>query len=91
MRLAERLIRQQDAAAASPAAIRVAIPEQGRLLTFSRPLQVQPWADLKLNIQAVQAESTSSLFRFTLLLCVLLVVCLFVWLGRTRTPAKAGE
>src|SRR5262249_36575210 len=36
MRLAERLIQQQDAAVTSPAAIRATLPEQGRILTFKR-------------------------------------------------------
>lgn len=91
MRLAERLIRQQDAAAASPAAIRVTIPEQGRLLTFSRPLQVQPWADLTLNINARPAQSTTLLFRLTILVCVVLLIGFFAWLGRTKTPPRASE
>ena len=91
MRLAERLIRQQDAAAASPAAIRVTIPEQGRLLTFSRPLHVQPWADLALDINARPAQSTTLLFRLTILVCVVLLVGFFAWLGRTKTPPRASE
>ena len=44
MRLAERLIQQQDAAVSSPAAIRANIPEQGRVLTFKRAVAVDPWA-----------------------------------------------
>ncbi|PYJ01824.1 MAG: hypothetical protein DME25_17410, partial [Verrucomicrobia bacterium] len=40
MRLAERLIQQQDAAVTSPAAIRASIPEQGRVLTFKRAVLV---------------------------------------------------
>ncbi len=36
MRCAERLIQQQDAAVTNPATIQASIPEQGRLLTFSR-------------------------------------------------------
>ena len=40
MKLAEKLIQQQDAAATSPSAIRANIPEQGRLLTFARAVAV---------------------------------------------------
>ena len=40
MKLAGRLIQQQDAAVANPAVIRANIPEQGRLLTFKRAVVV---------------------------------------------------
>ena len=40
MRLAERLIQQQDAAVSSPSALRASIPEQGRVLTFKRSVVV---------------------------------------------------
>ena len=49
MRLAERIIQQQDAAVSSPAAIRASIPEQGRVLTFKRAVVVDTWADLKFD------------------------------------------
>lgn len=58
-RLAERLIQQQDAAVASPAAIRTALPEQGRRLTFKRPLQVDTWSDLSIDLEATAAGSVS--------------------------------
>jgi hypothetical protein len=45
MKLADRLIQQQDAAVANSAAIRANIPEQGRLLTFKRAVVVDTWAD----------------------------------------------
>jgi hypothetical protein len=59
MRLAERLVQQQDAAVSSPAAIHATIPEQGRLLTFKRAVLVDPWADLRvdLKVSAVKAAS----------------------------------
>ena len=59
MKLAERLIQQQDAAAASPAVIRANIPEQGRLLTFKRAVVVDPWADLNLVLDAYAANVVS--------------------------------
>src|SRR5204862_996279 len=52
MRLAERLIQQQDAAVTSPAAIKSTIPDQGRVLTFKRAVVVDPWADLRIGLQA---------------------------------------
>jgi len=59
MRLAERLIQQQDAAVSSPAAIRANIPEQGRVLTFKRAVVVDPWADLRIDLQAKAAKAAS--------------------------------
>jgi hypothetical protein len=51
-RLAERLIQQQDAAVSSPTAIHANIPEQGRLLTFTRSVAVDTWADLPVHLKA---------------------------------------
>jgi hypothetical protein len=51
-RLAERLIQQQEAAVGSPAAIRASIPEQGRRVVFSKPVEVNPWSDLRVRIEA---------------------------------------
>ena len=58
-KVAERLIQQQDAAVTAPAAIRVAIPEQGRVLTFKRSVQVDTMADMNVNL-AVRAAHTAS-------------------------------
>ncbi len=66
-RLAERLIQQQDAAVANPAAIRAALPEQGRRLTFTRPLEVNTWADLHLNLEANESGRVSSGHRLVML------------------------
>ena len=52
MKLAGRLIQQQDAAVANPAVIRANIPEQGRLLTFKRAVVVDTWADLNIGLHA---------------------------------------
>jgi len=63
LRLAEKLIQQQDAAVSSPAAIRASIPEQGRVLTFKRDVAVEPWADLNIGLQASMARTTSVIIR----------------------------
>ena len=59
MRLAEKLVQQQDAAVSNPAAIHATIPEQGRLLTFKRAVLVDPWAELQvdLKVSAIKAAS----------------------------------
>ncbi len=58
MRLAERLVQQQDAALANPSALRASLPMQGRLLTFKRAVLVDPNADLRLNVKAAARRSS---------------------------------
>jgi hypothetical protein len=72
MKLAGRLIQQQDAAVANPAVIRANIPEQGRLLTFKRSVVVDTQADLGIQIYARTASAASWGTR----LCVLLITAL---------------
>ncbi len=67
IRLAERMIQQQDAAVAAPAAIRAAVPEQGRVLTFKRAVQVDKWADLRIELEAKVASTASWRSRFAML------------------------
>ena len=75
MKLAGRLIQQQDAAISRPAAIRATLPEGGRQLTFRRAVVVDPWADLRIDLTTQSAAATSWSLRvvvlgFTLLLLV---------------------
>jgi hypothetical protein len=67
VKLAERLIQQQDAAGANAAAIRANIPERGRLLTFKRAVVVDTWADLGLQLQASAANAVSWTARLLML------------------------
>jgi hypothetical protein len=60
MKLAERLVQQQDAAIAAPAVIHASIPQQGRILTFHRAVLVDPWADLQIGLKA-RANATVSI------------------------------
>jgi hypothetical protein len=73
MRLAEKLIQQQDAAVSSPAAIRASIPQQGQLLTFHRAVAVDAWADLKIGLQASMAATAPIGIRLLMLAGVLVV------------------
>ncbi|MDB6152734.1 MAG: hypothetical protein JWL90_1187 [Chthoniobacteraceae bacterium] len=66
-RLAERLIQQQDAAVTNPSVIQANVPEQGRLLTFSRAVAVDNWADLQISIRAKAINSTTWFTRFLIL------------------------
>ena len=81
MRLVERLIQQQDAAVANPAAIRASVPEQGQSLLFVRSLEVNTWADLSVTLRA---SSTSNAGRAakTMLLGILPVAALLPWFFR---------
>jgi hypothetical protein len=79
MKLAGRLIQQQDAAVANPAVIRANIPEQGRLLTFRRAVVVDTWADLNVGLQARIASATSWKVRVLALAVTALVLAGFGW------------
>lgn len=78
-RLASRMIQQQEAAVAAPAAIRAAVPEQGRVLTFKRAVQVDTWADLRIDLEAKVARTASWGSRFAMLLALFGCVALARW------------
>ncbi|HWX20624.1 MAG TPA: hypothetical protein VN578_12060 [Candidatus Binatia bacterium] len=88
MRLAERLIQQQDAAVSSPTALRASIPDQGRVLTFQRAVVVDPWADLRIGLKASAVKAASWGVRILLLGATLVVLGLFGWAGRQRLNAR---
>jgi hypothetical protein len=89
LRLAERLIQQQDAAVVNPAAIRATIPEQGRVLTFTRPLEVNAWADMKIDLDVTVARPATAGFKLLLLAGIFVVVAVLGWLVRSRGSAAA--
>jgi len=74
MKLAERLIQQQDAAVANPAVIRADIPQQGRLLTFKRAVVVDTWADLNIGLKARAVVVASPNVRLLVLAITALVL-----------------
>jgi len=86
MRLAERLIQQQDAAVSSPTAIRASIPQQGRLLTFRRSVQVDPLADLKIVLETRASRPASWAVRTTTLGFVFVGFAMAAWIAK-RKPA----
>ncbi len=83
MRLAERLIQQQDAATSSPGAIRASIPKQSRLLTFKRAVAVDTWADLKIGLQATAARAASWGVRVLILAGLFVMLALLAWAARS--------
>ncbi len=91
MRCAERLIQQQDAAVTSPAAIQASIPQQGRLLTFSRAVAVDQWADLQIGLQAKASTSAPWFLRLAILAGTALLLALSVRsAGVFRRTQRAG-
>jgi hypothetical protein len=85
MRLAQRLIQQQDAAVSSAAAIHASVPEQGRLLTFKRAVVVDTFADLKIGLEASDVRTASWSLRLLILAGTLLILVVFTWAARS-TP-----
>jgi hypothetical protein len=81
-RLAERLIEQQDASVSTPTGIQAHLPEQGRLLTFSRAVAVDPWADLQIEVEATALTTAPWFTRLLLLAGTVLVLAAFARASR---------
>ncbi|MSU57006.1 MAG: hypothetical protein EXS35_02285 [Pedosphaera sp.] len=90
MRLAEKLIQQQDAAVTTAAAIRANIPQQGRVLTFQRSVAVDKEADLHIGLEARAVQAASSGVRILILLATLVVLGAFGWAGRALRQESAA-
>jgi hypothetical protein len=91
-RLAERIVQQQDAAQPTPTAIRATVPQQGRLLTFQRTVQVNEFADLDLHLKATSVRAVSFGFRVAVLAGLALVLFTLGILGAGfRKPAGSGN
>jgi hypothetical protein len=82
MRLAEKIIQQQDAAVTTAAAIRASIPEQGRLLTFQRSVAVDKESDLRIGLEASAVKAASAGVRLGILTLTLVVLGVFGWAAR---------
>jgi hypothetical protein len=92
VRLAERIIQQQDAALPTPTAIRAAIPQQGHLLTFRRTVQVDTWADLRIRLEASALRTAPWGFRVLMLGFTFVGFALLAWLPRrVRKDAVAAQ
>ncbi|MFN0127496.1 MAG: hypothetical protein ACKV19_12505 [Verrucomicrobiales bacterium] len=77
-KLAERLIEQQDAAVSAPAVIQASIPEQGRLITFSRSVAVDTQADLQIELNAKSSGTAPPFTRVVILAITGLLLALGV-------------
>lgn len=83
-RLAERLIQQQDAAVSSPAAIRATLPEQGRKLVFTRPLEIEASRELRLEIEASAVRAVTFGWKLMCLGVLLVVAAVLAATVRAR-------
>jgi hypothetical protein len=94
MRLAERIIQQQDAAVSSPAAIRANIPEQGRVLTFKRAVVVDTLVGtpdtLKVDLKLTAVRAASWGVRVLILAGTLLVLAVFAFGARSFQTSGNG-
>jgi hypothetical protein len=89
-RLAERLIQQQDAATTQPNVLRTSLPQQGRRITFRRTVAVDPWADLRVGLQASTAPGGSWTNRVAILGVTLLTLGAFAWAGDRQSRTEPG-
>jgi hypothetical protein len=88
--IANRIVEQQLAAEPAPSAIDVTLPERGRVLTFTRSLQVDGNAPLRLTLEISQLYRTSA-WKMAAIMAALAVSALFAfqqkrW-GGTAGPA----
>jgi hypothetical protein len=83
-RVAERMIRQQDAGVGQPESIRAALPAQGKRLIFTGSLQVKEWADLRIKLDSKPTGPSRWAGRFGALVLVFAGLVLFAAL--TRKP-----
>ena len=75
----------------NPAAIQASIPEQGRLLTFSRTVAVDNWADLQIGLKAKAVKAAGWFKRLLILAVTALVLVLFVrFADAFRKPRSNG-
>lgn len=89
VKLAERLIQQQDAAVSSPTALHANLSEEGRVLTFKRAVLVDPWADLTLNLSVTASRLAPWLLRALILAGTALLAFTFTFINaKLRPPAS---
>jgi len=85
-RIAGRIVEQQLAAEPAPSAIEVTIPESGKILTFSRSIQVDGEAPLSLGLDVTSTRGSNGWFAAALLL-VAAVVAVLAFPPRSAHPA----
>jgi hypothetical protein len=86
VRLAERLIKQQESDASKPESIRAALPAQGKRLTFTGSLQVKEWTPLGVKLDAKSVRPSNWLRHLGGL--VVVFIGLIVLAALTRKPEQ---
>jgi hypothetical protein len=89
-KLAERLVQQQDAAVSSPASIRATVPIQGRVLTFTRAMVVDPDANLQIGVRVVTTQPASATNRVFVLAGLAVLLAGLWFLHRSIQTSNSG-
>lgn len=89
LRLAERLVQQQDAAVANPTAIRATLPETGQKLTFTRPLEIDPRSELRMSLRVTSSRAVSGGWKFGVLAAIFVASGLLAFVARGRNSEPA--
>lgn len=84
LRVAEQIIKQQDAAQVAPEAIRATLPEQGSRVTFTRSLLVDTGVPLRLELETDHVGERSLTTRFGMLSGCFLGLLLFGFAARGK-------
>ena len=87
--IAARLVEQQLAVEPAPGAIDVTMPEQGRVFTFSRSLQVDGAAPLTLELEVGKVRESGAWFT-GFLLALIAVIGVLIGVVRRAEGAAAG-
>jgi hypothetical protein len=87
MRVAERIIQQQDAAVTSPTPIRASVPDQGRILTFKRAVLGDPWQELKIALEVKPEKVASWKVRLLILATIAFIFIALGWAARRGATA----
>jgi hypothetical protein len=76
--IASRIVDQQLAAEPARSAIEVTLPERGQVLTFTRSMQVDGNAPLKLDLRLSELPRSSRGFTSLLLLAIALIAAMVI-------------
>lgn len=82
MRLAQRLVNQQEAAVEKADAIHATLPEEGQLLAFTRSLHVDTWSNLQIDLEASLKSSRAWTYRLICLVLITVVAGALALLGK---------
>ncbi len=86
MRLAQKLIEQQNAALVIPAPFTMQLPDRGgqHTIAFTRPVLVDPWASLSIELPVVRALPDSDYSRPAAALIIALIAAGLLWMWTRR-------